>query len=118
MKSKEVDMYIERYEGERKRVMKKLRKLILKTFPKIKEEMFYGVPWYDGKFYLAVMKDGVNMGFSIKGLPKKKADELEGKGEYMRHLKFKTVKDVDDAKEKIVRIMKVTPRHVYAHNKK
>jgi hypothetical protein len=111
LKDKAVDEYINRFDGERNKILKKLRALISKTFPNIKEGMRYGVPWYGDKFYIVGLRDSVNMGFNVKWMAKKHAGELKGKGEYMRHLKFKTSKDVDTEKSKIVRIMKVTPKH-------
>lgn len=106
MKSKDVDKYINKFDGKRKTILKNLRSIILKTFPKIEEGMRYGVPWYGGKFYIVGLKDHVNMGFCFAGRLKKHADELEGKGEYMRHIKFYTAKDIDE--KKLVRLMKAT----------
>ena len=49
----------------------KLRTIIFKTFPDIKEEMKWGVPSYaGGKYYFVALKSHVNLGFSIKGLSK------------------------------------------------
>lgn len=107
MKSKDVDKYLERFEGEKKRILTKLRGIILKAFPKMKEEMKMGVPWYGGRFYLVGLKDHVNMGFCVsRGLEKSK--ELEGSGKYMRHLKFRGLKDIDE--KKIVRLMRLATK--------
>lgn len=106
MKSKEVDQYIEKFDGEKKAILKRLRNIILKTRPELKEEMKWGAPWYGGFFYLVALKDHVNMGFAFGGLLKKHEKELEGKGEYMRHIKFFSLKDIDE--KKIVRLMKLT----------
>ena len=57
-----------------------------------------GVPWYQEKYYIVSLKDHVNLGFSIKGLSEKEQTLLEGKGKIMRHLKFYSLKDVDEAK--------------------
>ena len=56
-----------------------------------------GVPWYEGKFYLVALKDHVNMGFSVKGLSEQEKALFEGKGKTMRHLKFYSLEDVDEA---------------------
>jgi len=47
--NKEVKEYIEKQKSPQKEICKKLRKIILKTFPDTKEEMKLGVPWYEGK---------------------------------------------------------------------
>lgn len=106
MKSKEVDQYIEKFDGEKKAILKSLRTIILKTFPKLKEEMKMGVPWYGGYFYLVALKKHVNMGFAFGGLLKKHEKELEGSGKYMRHIKIHSLKEIDE--KKIVRLMKLT----------
>ena len=101
-----VDNYIAKQQSPQKEILKRLRKLILKTFPKINEEIKMGVPWYEGKFYLVALKDHVNLGFAVAGLLDKYKNELEGKGKYMQHLKFFSLRDIDETK--IVRLMKLT----------
>ena len=61
--NKEVEEYIEKQKSPQKEICKKLRKIILKTFPDIKEEMKLGVPWYEGKYYIVALKTYVNLGF-------------------------------------------------------
>jgi len=70
----------------------------LKTLPEIKEEFKMGVPWYEGKFYVVALRDHVNLGFSVKGLSNQEKTLFEGKGNMMRHIKFYTLEDVDEAK--------------------
>ena len=108
MKSKEVDQYIEKFDGEKKTILKKLRDIILKTRPSLKEELKWGTPWYGGFFYLVALKDHVNMGFAFGGKLKKHEKELEGKGKYMRHIKFYSSKDIDE--KKLIRLIKVTKK--------
>ena len=43
--NKEVDDYIEKQKSPQKEICQELRKIILKTFPDIKEEMKLGVPF-------------------------------------------------------------------------
>jgi hypothetical protein len=107
MKNREVDKYINKFDGEKKKILKKLRAIILKTRPELKEEFKMGVPWYSGLFYLVGLKDHVNMGFSFGGL-KKHEKELEGKGKYMRHIKFFSSKDIDE--KKLIRLIKLTKK--------
>ena len=101
---KTVDKYIEKQPSPQKEICAKLRKIILKTFPTIDERMKMGVPWY-GKFYIVGLKDSVNLGFSVQGLSKKDRDNFKGTGKYMRHLKFKETKEIDE--KKIVEMLKL-----------
>jgi len=91
---KKVLEYIGKQDKNKKEILKKLRKLLFKVCPEIKEEFKMGVPWY-GKFYLVALKDKVNMGFSVLGLRKQEMDNFEGKGKNMRHLKFFTLKEIN-----------------------
>lgn len=106
--TKEVLDYIKKQKSPQKEILQKLRRIILKTFPGINEEMKMGVPWYEGMFYLVGLKDHVNMGFSVKGLSKKEMELLEGSGKLMRHLKFYYVKDIDE--KKIVKLLKIVKK--------
>jgi hypothetical protein len=94
----EVDAYIKKQKSPQKEIVQKLRAVILKTLPAVKEEMKLGVPWYEGKFYIVALKDHVNLGFSVQGLSAQEMGLLEGKGKLMRHLKFFTEAEVDEAK--------------------
>ncbi len=75
-----VDTYIKKQKSPKKEICQKLREIILKTIPGINEEIRAGVPCYGhtekylcGKYYIAALKDHVNLGFSLKGLSKKRA---------------------------------------------
>jgi len=73
----------------------------------IDEKMKLGVPWY-GKYYIAGLKDSVNLGFSVKGLLKKERDDFTGNGRFMRHLKFKELREVDE--KKIAKLLKLVDK--------
>ncbi|MBN2014759.1 MAG: DUF1801 domain-containing protein [Candidatus Altiarchaeota archaeon] len=103
--SKEVDGYIEKQDSSQKEICKKLRKIILETYPSIQEEMKMGVPWYVGKFYIVGLRDSVNLGFCIQGLSKKEIDHFKGRGKYMRHLKFRSMDEIDE--KKIITLLKL-----------
>ena len=107
LESKEVDRYINKFDVEKKKILEKLRTIILKTRPELKEEFKMGVPWYSGLFYLVGLKDHVNMGFAFGGL-KKHEKELEGNGKYMRHIKFFSSKDINE--KKLIRLIKLTKK--------
>jgi len=100
-----VGEYIEKQKSPQKEICKRLRKIILKTFPKIKEEMKYGVPWYE-RYYVAALRDKVNLGFCIDGLTKKEIDLFEGQGKTIRHIKVFSVKDIDE--KRFVKLLKIT----------
>jgi hypothetical protein len=102
--NKEVTQYIEKQNSPKKEICKKLRRIILKTLPKIEEKKFMGVAWY-GKFYIVSLKDSVNLGFSVKGLSKEETDNFNGSGKYMKHLKFKDTKEIDE--KTIVKLIKL-----------
>lgn len=96
--STQVDKYIENQKSPQREIVQRLRSIILKTLPAIKEEFKMGVPWYEGKFYVVALKDHVNLGFSVKGLSAQEKALFEGKGALMRHLKFYALGNVDEAK--------------------
>ena len=102
---KNVDDYIEKQKSPQKEICIRIRKIILKTFPDIKEEMKMGVLWYEGKYYIVALKDHVNLGFSLKGLSKKEQELFEGSGKTMRHIKVYSLKEIDD--EKIIKLLKI-----------
>jgi hypothetical protein len=104
---KKVDEYIAKQKSPQKEILESLRKVVHKTFPKAEEKMWVGVPWYEGKYYIAALKDHVNIGFSIKGLSKKELDLFEGAGKMMRHIKIYTLKDIDEAQiTKLLKLVK------------
>jgi len=86
-------------------IVQQLRSIILKTFPTIKEEVKMSVPWYEGQFYLVALRNHVNLGFSVKGLSENQMALLEGEGKIMRHVKFYSLEDVDEAK--VVKLLKI-----------
>ncbi|MFA5248472.1 MAG: DUF1801 domain-containing protein [Patescibacteria group bacterium] len=106
MKNKKVDDYIEKQKSPQKESCNKLRKIIFKTFPDVKEEMKWGVPSYaDGKYYFVALADHVNLGFSIKGLTKEKIALFQGSGKTMRNIEIKSEKEIDE--KQIVKLLKL-----------
>jgi len=106
--NRKVEDYIEKQKSPQKDICIRLRKIILNTFPDIKEEMKMGVPWYEGKYYIVALKDHVNIGFSLKGLSKKEQELFEGSGKTMRHIKIYSLKEIDD--EKIIKLLKIVKK--------
>ena len=104
--SKEVQKYMEKQKSPQKELVQLLRSVILKTLPDIKEEYRMGVPWYEGKFYVVALRDHVNLGFSVKGLSEQEMALFEGKGQMMRHVKFYSLEDVNEARvAKLLRLV-------------
>jgi hypothetical protein len=118
MRNKEVDAYINKQKSPQKEICKKLRNIILKTFPKIREEMWVGVPWYEGKYYIVGLKDHVNLGFSVKKMKKRDMDKLEGGGKTMRHMKYFKASDVKEAEVKKLLKMVVACGSCYGKGKR
>ncbi|MFC1711636.1 DUF1801 domain-containing protein [Patescibacteria group bacterium] len=104
----QVNDYIKKQKPPQKEILIKLRKIILKTIPNINEEMKMGVPWYECKFYLVSLKDHVNMGFAYNHILAKYQAELEGKGKYMRHIKFFSLNDINE--QKLIKLIKATKK--------
>lgn len=109
-----VSEYIKKQKSPQKEICERLRKIIFKTFPGINEEMRVGVPCYGhtsedlcGKFYIAALKDHVNLGFSLKGLSKDEQKFFEGSGKTMKHIKVYSMKEIDEGKiVKLLRLVK------------
>jgi len=97
MKKKKVDSYIDKQQSPQKEICNKLRMIIIKTFPGIKEEMKWGVPTYaEGKFYIVALKTHVHLGFSIKGLTKDTIELFQGSGKTMRVIKIQSEEEIDE----------------------
>ena len=106
MSEKKVDEYIENQKSPQKEICMKLRTIIFKTFPDIKEEMKWGVPSYaGGKYYFVALKTHVNLGFSIKGLSKEKIALFQGSGKTMKIIEIKSEKEIDE--KQIVKLLKM-----------
>lgn len=106
----EVTDYIKKQKSPQKEILNKLRKILLKTLPKLKkaEQVKVGVPFYEGKYYLVGLKDSVNLGFSIKGLKKSEIKDFQGTGKTMRHLKFKSPDEIN--KKELTKLIKLVDR--------
>ena len=106
-----VQQYFEKIPPPQKEICLKLRQIILQVFPDISETMKYGAPGYgDGLFNIRVQKNQVNLGFSIQGLTKKQLALFEGSGKTMRHLKIRTLAEIDE--KKIVKLLKIAGKGV------
>jgi hypothetical protein len=107
-----VDDYIKKQKSPQKEICQRLRTIILTTYPEINEEMKVGVPCYSstkeepcGKFYIAALKDHVNLGFSLKELTKQQQGLFEGSGKTMKHIKVYSLEEIDE--KKIIMLLKI-----------
>ncbi|HNU39939.1 MAG TPA: DUF1801 domain-containing protein [Methanothrix sp.] len=110
MSDKKVDEYIETQKSPQKEICMKLRTIIFKTFPDIKEKMKWGVPSYaGGKYYFVALKTHVNLGFSIKELSKEEIALFKGSGKTMRIIEIKSEKEIDE--KQIVKLLKMVKEY-------
>ncbi len=104
-----VKQYIEKQDSPKKDICRKLHKIIIKTFPSVKDEMKWGVPTFDnGNYYVVAVKDHVNLGFSKKGLSKEEIKLFDGTASTTVHIEIKTLKDIDE--KRIVKLLKMTKK--------
>jgi hypothetical protein len=103
--NEKVDEYIKNQKSPQKEICQILRNIILETYPDIKEEMKYGVPYYGNKYYIVALKTHVNLGFSITGLTPEEIGLFEGTGKTTRHIKIKSIEKIDE--ENIKKLLKI-----------
>ena len=107
--NKKVEKYIEKQKSPQKEICKKLRSLILKTFPDINEEMKWGVPSYGkGKYYIVALKKHCNLGFSLEGLSEEEIRLFDGTGKTMKHISINSLKEIDE--KRIAKLLKMVKK--------
>ncbi len=92
-----IDQYIAKQPEDKQEVLKALRDLIKDTSPEITEAIKWGYPSFGYKkdvCYLATQKNHVNFGFYEGGLLSDPQKLLEGTGAKMRHIKIRTINDL------------------------
>ena len=102
---KEIKNYLDNLPSPQKEICEKIRKIIIKTFPDLKESMKNGVPSYENKYYIVGLKDHVNIGFFIEGLSAEEIRLFEGKGKLTRHIKIYSFDEIDE--KKFVKLLKI-----------
>ena len=100
-----VKAYLAKLPSPQKEICKKVRKIIVDTFPNLEESLMYGVPSYEDKFYILGLKSHVNIGFSIEGLSHEEIKLFEGRGKLMRNFKVYSLDDINE--EEIIKLLKV-----------
>ena len=102
----EVDEYIEKQRSPHKEILKEVRKIFQKTLQNFEEQKAWGVVAFGGgKFYIAAMKDRVHVGFAINGLSEEEIGFFEGSGKTMRHIKIKSLEDVNE--KQLIKLIKM-----------
>ena len=84
-----VTKYISNLPEKQKKIVEKLRKIILKNFPKIKEELKWSLPYYSPLAYIQAHKNHVNLGLLFGALLQNPPKIVEGTGKNYRHIKIK-----------------------------
>ncbi len=101
MTDKQVEAYIEKQKSPQKEILQKMNNIFQDTLKNCQEKTAWGAITYaGGKFYLAAIKDRVHVGFSIFGLSDDEVRLFEGTGKTMRHLKIRSLEDIDDKRLK------------------
>lgn len=108
IRNERVKNYLEKLPSPQKEICKRVRNIILTTFPDMVESFENGVPWYECKYYIVGLKDYVNVGFSVEGLSEEEMRLFEGKGKYMRHIKLYSNSDVNE--DKLIELLKVVSK--------
>ncbi len=93
-----VDNYIKKQPSPQREICERLREVILRALPHVREEMKWGVPTYDGGiYYIVALNDHVNLGFSMVGLSADLWDQFVGSGK-MKHVEIRTVGEIEEAR--------------------
>ncbi|MEX0813955.1 MAG: DUF1801 domain-containing protein [Chitinophagales bacterium] len=98
--SKKVDDYIANADKPLKDILLKLRQLIAEAVPKAKENFKWGQPVYTTEkdfCYLKLNKQHINIGFFNFEKITDPNNLLEGSGKNMRHIKIRSISDIDSS---------------------
>jgi hypothetical protein len=94
------DLYLADQPPKNRTIIRGLRKFVKRVAPQLEEFVKWGNGcWVKGKTRVAYVHsapDYVQFGFHGSSLADPRA-LLEGKGQYVRHVKVRTVKDIDEA---------------------
>ncbi len=95
------DLWLSDQSTQHKRLVGVLRKLVKKTAPKLVESVKWGNGCWVGKEWPVLFVFGgydiLQFGFFGGSSLKDPKGLLEGKGAYVRHIKVKSLKDIDEA---------------------
>ena len=95
------DLYLADQPPKNRTIIKALRAFVKRTAPKLEELVKWGNGcWVKGKApvaYVYSAPDYVQFGFIRGASLKDPKSLLEGNGQYVRHVKVRAVKDIDEA---------------------
>ena len=107
--SSKIDDYINKQKSPQKEICRRLRELILRTFPDANEEMKWGVPAFaDGKYYIVALKNHVNLGFSTRGLTKEEIALFDGGGKTTKHIQVDSISSIDE--KRIIKLLELVDK--------
>ena len=93
------DLYLADQRPKHRTIIQALRKLVQRVAPKLEESVKWGNGcWLNGKApvaYVYTAPDYVQLGFFRGATLDDPKDLLEGNGQYVRHVKVRTVADID-----------------------
>ena len=102
-----VRAYIEKQPPSLQEMLVRIREIFFDTLPNCEEKLGWGVIVFGkDKFYMAVIKDRVHIGFAITGLSKEEIAVFEGSGKTMRHIKIHSMDEIDEEQiKKLIRLV-------------
>ena len=89
---------IEEFDTEKSRILQHLRKIVFNQYPEVSERMMYGGIMFSlGEDFggIFVRKKHISFEFSEGAIFKDPNNALEGTGEFRRHLKIKSLEDIE-----------------------
>jgi hypothetical protein len=93
------DLYLADQPAKNQRIIRALRTFMKRTFPKLDESVKWGNGcWLKGKLPVAYVysdKEWVQFGFMRGSALEDPRALLEGEGQYVRHVKVRSVQDID-----------------------
>lgn len=93
-----VDSYIRKLKPPLREIASELRALVKSSAPGIEEDIKWGKPWYskDGYIcYISASKSHITFGFAKGARLNDPRGLLEGTGKGMRHVKVRSLNDID-----------------------
>jgi hypothetical protein len=96
--NQQITAYIENAPSEHKTIMQTIRSLIHESVPEVTEEYKWSRPVFRVKkdfAYLKTSKNYVTLGFNNYQKIHDPGGKLEGTGKDLRHIKLRSLKDID-----------------------
>ena len=100
-----VDEYIDGLAPTPRRIASELRRLVKEAAPTATETIKWGMPVYEMQgniCYIGAIKDRVNFGFYRGADLPDPVGLLEGTGKKLRHIKVRSIEDIQEAAFKVL----------------